>query len=82
MTVLEMLMLHKSYIRKGKYRPATPTAAAAPPAVSRSGDLPWILKRVGLETFGQRLKSSISKTKRIAVFFPAKKNIFKIFHFF
>ena len=45
-----------SYIRKEKYRPPTPTTTAAA-AVSRSGDLPWILKRAGLESSGQRLNS-------------------------
>ena len=41
----------ESYIRKGKYRPATTTTTPAPP-VSRSGYPPWILKRGGLESSG------------------------------
>ena len=51
------------------------------PAPSRSGDPPWILKRGVLESSGQRLISSIGKTKRIASLFFGKKNIFKIFKF-
>ena len=50
-----------SYIRKGKYRPATP---ATPP--SRSGDPPWVLKWAGLESSGRRIIYSIGKTKIIA----------------
>ena len=48
-----------SYIRKEKYRLATTPAAAAAAAAapSRSGDPPWILKRGGLESSGQRLIS-------------------------
>ena len=50
---------------------------------SRSEDPPpWILKQAGLESSGQRLISSIGKTKRIAFFFRPKKNIFNIFRFF
>ena len=44
----------------GKYRPANPTAAAAAaaaPAVSRSGDPPWIIKRAGLESSDQIMSS-------------------------
>ena len=46
---------------------------------SRSGYPPWILKRGGLVSSGQRLISSIGKTKGIAFiyFFSAKKNFFK-----
>ena len=46
----------QSYIRKGKYRPATTTtpAAAAP---SRSGYPPLTLQRAGLESSGRRLNS-------------------------
>ena len=49
-------------------------------ALSRSGYLPWILKWAGLESFGQRLISSIGKTKRIVFnfFFCKKKNILKV----
>ena len=54
-----------SYIRKGKYRPATPTTAAAAP--SRSGDPPWILKSSGLESSVQILISSSDKTKKIEI---------------
>ena len=61
-----------SYIRKGKCRPATPTAAP-----SRLGDPPWILKWARLESYGRRLISLIEKTIRIAFFF-GKTNIFKI----
>ena len=57
-----------SYIRKGKYRPATTTP-------SRSGYLPWILKWVGLESSGRRLISSIGTTKIIAFFLAKKKKI-------
>ena len=45
------------------------------------GTLPWILKRGGMETSGQRLISSISKTKRITFFF-AKKKYFSNFQSF
>ena len=48
--------------------PATTT-----PTPSCSGYPPWILKRVGLESTGWRLISSIGKTKRIAFFFGKKK---------
>ena len=41
-----------SYIRKGKYRPATTTTT-----VSRLGYPPWILKWAGLESSGRRLNS-------------------------
>ena len=41
------ILIGQSYIRKGKYRPATPTAS-----VSRSGDPPGNLKRGRLESFG------------------------------
>ena len=47
--------------------------------MSRSYYPPWILKRAGLESSGRRLISSIGKTKIIAFFFLAKKNIFKNF---
>ena len=63
-----------SYIKKGKYRPATTT----PTSPSRSCYHSWILKRGGLDTSGRRLISAIGKTKRIA-FFWTKKNILKIF---
>ena len=44
------------------------------PSTSRSGDPPpWILKRARLESSGQRLISSIGKTKRIAFFFFLRK---------
>ena len=55
-----MLDKDASYIRKEKYRPATTTPATATTtatAVSRSGYPPWILKRAGLESSGQRLLS-------------------------
>ena len=69
--------LTESYIRKEKYRPATTTPTPAT-AVSHSGDPPWILKQAGLESSGQRLISSIGKTKRIAfLFFRKKKKIKK-----
>ena len=64
--------VNSSYIRKGKCCPAT-TPTTTP---SCSGDPPLILKRVGLESSGRRLISSIGKTKSIAFFFPA------IFFFF
>ena len=48
-----------SYIRKEKYRPAT--------ALTYSGYPTSILKQGGLESFGQRLISSIGKTKIIFV---------------
>ena len=37
--------------------------------MSQSGDPPWILKRAGLESSGQRLISSTVKTEGIAFFF-------------
>ena len=47
---------------------------------SRSDYPPWILIRIGLESSGQRLISSIGKTKRIAFlllcFFFGKKKIY------
>ena len=54
-------MSHVSYIRKGKCRPATTP-------MSRSGYPSWILKWAGLESSGQRLISSIGKTKKKAFF--------------
>ena len=74
-----------SYIRKGKYRPATTTATTA--AVSRSRDPPpWFLKHGELECSGRRLSSLNGRTKRIAYFFYlffSKKNIFsKVSDFF
>ena len=47
---------------------------------------PWILKRAGLESSGQRLISSIGKTKRIEFFlFLLKKSVYfqilEIFYF-
>ena len=67
------------YIRKGKYCPATTTPATATtaPAVSCLGYPPWILKRGGLESSGQRLISSIGKTKRIPL-----QNISSSFFFY
>ena len=66
-------------IRKGKYCPTTTTTATA---VSRSGDPPWILKRAGLESSGQRLISSIGKTKGIAFpFFWQKERRKKKWYF-
>ena len=50
-----------SYIRKGQYTPAPTT----PIPLSRSGEIPLILKLGGLESSGQRLISSNSKTKII-----------------
>ena len=50
-----------SYIRKGQYTPAPTT----PIPVSRSGEIPLILKLGGLKSSGQRLISSNSKTKII-----------------
>ena len=47
---------------------------------SGSGYPPWILKRDGLESSGQRLISSIAKTNKIK-FFLGKKNIFKFSDF-
>ena len=44
----------------------------------RSGYTPWILKWVGLESSGQRLISSIGKTKRIAFCLGKKKYLKKI----
>ena len=44
--------------------------------LSRSDHPPWILKRGGLESSGQRLISSIGKTKGIAFFFFGKKKYF------
>jgi hypothetical protein len=44
-----------SNIRKGKYRPATPTTTRTTP--TRSGYLPWILKRGGLESSGRIVSS-------------------------
>ena len=58
-------VFQSSYIRKGKYCPATAAAAAA---LSRSGYSPSILKWGGLESPGQRLISSSGKTNRIALF--------------
>ena len=43
------------------------------------GTLPWILKWAGLESSGQRLISSISKTKRIA--FLSCKQFFSLWKF-
>ena len=50
---------------------------------SRSGYPPWNLKRGGLESSGQRLISSIGKTKRRALFFfnKQKKNLQKFLIF-
>ena len=62
--------MNVSSIRKGKYRPATPTNTAT--SVSRSDYTPWILKRVVLESSGRILISSNSKTNRI-------KNGFRFF---
>ena len=78
---MEGLLADLSYIRKGKYRPATTTPATA---VSRSGYPPWILKRGGLESSGRRLISSIGKIKGLVFFFSffQGKNIFKSFRFF
>ena len=58
-----------SYIRKEKYRPATTSTSTTPTTPSHSGYPPWILKQGGLDSFGQRLISSIGKTKRMAFFF-------------
>ena len=55
----------ESAIRKGKYCPATPTTSTAP-AVSPSGFPPGFSN--GLESSGQRVISSIGKTKKIAFF--------------
>ena len=54
----------QSYIRKGKYCPATITADAA---ASRSyyPPPPWILKWGGLESSGERLMSLNGKAKRV-----------------
>ena len=54
--------------------------------MSRSGYPPWILKRGALESSGQRLISSIGKTKKIAFFFHQQlfflqKKIFKRWFF-
>ena len=49
--------------------------------MSRSGYPPWILKWGGLESSGQRLISSIGKTKRIG-FFSAKTKYFPNFQIF
>ena len=65
-----------SYIRKGKYCPATPPP---PPPPSRSQRTrPGLKKRGGLESSGQRLISSNGKTKRIAFFFGQIKIISKL----
>ena len=45
----------KSYIRKGKCRPATTTTPT--PTPSRSGYPPLTLQRAGLESSGRRLNS-------------------------
>ena len=69
-----------SYIRKGKYRPATTTTTTPAATVSRSGYPPWILKRGGLESSGRIPSSLYWKTKRIAFFFffrRTKKKKFK-----
>ena len=46
--------IQQSYIRKGKYCPATPTPT---PTLSHSGDPPLTLQRAGLESSGRRLNS-------------------------
>ena len=73
----EQLYSILSYIRKKESCPA-------PAAVSRSGYPPWILKRGGLESSGQKLISSFGKTKRIAFlyFFFGKKKYFQNFQIF
>ena len=74
------ITFHTTYIRKEKYRPATtPAAAATPMYVTLTGP-PWILKWAGLESSGQRLISSIGKTKRI--YKNWQKKYFKILRFF
>ena len=45
--------------------------------MSRSGYPPWIMKRGGLESSGQRLISSIGKTNRIEFFSVGKKKLKK-----
>ena len=56
-----------SFIRKEKYRPATTTPAAL--YVTLMGPSPpWILKWDGLESSGEIIISSRSKTKRKAFF--------------
>jgi hypothetical protein len=63
-------------IRKGKYRPDTIPAAAVCACMSRLGYPPWILKWGELESSGQRLISSIGKTKGKRHFFQQEKKIF------
>ena len=55
-----------SYIWKEKYNPAATTPIYV--CMSRLGYPPWILKWGGVESSGQRLISSIDKTKIIAFF--------------
>ena len=75
-----LFLSQESNIRYKESCPALAAAAAASP-VSRSGDPTWILKQGGLESCGQRLISSIGKTKGIALFyfffFLRQKNIFQ-----
>ena len=65
-----------SYIRHKDFRPSPSVrnTQRTPP--------PCILKRGELESSGQRLISSIGKTKRIAYFLLAKKAFFKNFTIF
>ena len=52
----------------------------APPfCLSRSDHTPWILKQGGRESSGQRIISSIGKTKKIALFSVFKKKVLDFF---
>ena len=73
--LLFFLSLLDSYIRHKDFR--LPSVLCLP---WRSCYPPWILKRGGLESSGQRIISSMGKTKRTAFFsFFGKKKIFKNF---
>ena len=72
--IVKIYFLKISYIRKGKHSPAAPTYVYI--CMPHSDYPPWILKRVGLESSGQRLISlnHIIREKNIFLInFMAKK---------
>ena len=70
-----LIFMLESYITHEDFRPSV--------RLSRSWDPPWILKWGELESSGQRLISSIGKTKILAFFSAEKINSnFMVFRFF
>ena len=68
------LLVQRNLI-ESKIRKWESCSAPVDVCMSRSGYTPWIQKRGGLESSGQRLISSFGKTQKIAFFFSFLQKI-------